>query len=95
MAYVSVRHRVKDYPTWKSTFDAFIENRKAGGEKTYQILHPVDDPNNLVLIFEWDTAENAQTFLSSPQLREAMGEAGVLEAPEIYILEEVARGVTA
>ena len=95
MPYVSVRHKVKDYAAWKSAFDAFAENRKAGGEKHYWILHPIDDPNDLVLFFEWDTVENAQAFLSSPQLRETMGEAGVLEAPEVDFLEEVARGATA
>ena len=95
MPYVSVRHKVKDYATWKSVFDAFSENRKAGGEKAYWILHPIDAPNDLVLFFEWDTVENAQTFLNSPQLREAMGEGGVLEDPEVHFLEEVARGATA
>ena len=92
MAHLFIRHKVKDYTAWKSGFDAFIENRRAGGEKSYQIFHPDDDPNNLLLLFEWDSLENGRKFLANPQLQAAMGEAGVIEAPEVYFLEEAARG---
>jgi quinol monooxygenase YgiN len=92
MAHLFIRHRVKDYTAWKATFDAFIETRRAGGEKSYQIYHPDDDPNNLLLLFEWDSLANARAFMSNGQLKEAMGEAGVIEAPEAYFLEEYAQG---
>jgi heme-degrading monooxygenase HmoA len=92
MAHLFIRHKVKDYPAWKATFDAFIEQRRAGGEKSYQIFHPDDDPNNLLVLFEWDSLENARNFMANPDLKEAMGEAGVVEAPEVYFLEEVTRG---
>jgi len=92
MAYLFVRHKVKDYTAWKATFDAFIETRRAGGEKSYQIYHPDDDPNNLLLLFEWDSLANARAFMANPEMKEAMGEAGVIEAPEAYFLEEYERG---
>ena len=94
MVHTFVRHKVKDYPSWKRGFDAFVENRAAAGERKWWISHVAGDPNNLVLWFEWDNAENARKFLESDQLKEAMKRAGVLEEPEIYILEEVARGET-
>lgn len=92
MAYLFIRNKVKDYTAWKATFDAFIETRRAGGEKSYQIYHPDDDPNNLLLLFEWDSLANARAFMANPELKEAMGEAGVIEAPEAYFLEEYERG---
>lgn len=92
MAQLFVKHKVKDYPAWKRVFDGFIETRKASGEKKYQIFHPDNDPNNLLAIFEWDNLGNAKKFASSPELKETMGNAGVVEKPEIYFLEEYASG---
>lgn len=92
MAQLFVKHKVKDYSVWKKVFDGFIETRKASGEKNYQILHPDSDPNNLFAIFEWDNLENAREFASSKELKGAMQNAGVIEQPEIYFLEEYASG---
>ena len=92
MAYVLVRHRVKDYPAWKVVFDGFVKIRKANGEKAYQILQPEDDPNNLALLFEWDNVANAKKFLESSDLKATMKQAGVVEAPEVSFLKESARG---
>lgn len=92
MAHLLIKHKVKDYPAWKKVFDGFIETRKAGGEKSYQILHPDNEPNNLFAIFEWDSLENARQFASSSELKNAMGNAGVIEQPEVYFLEEHAVG---
>ena len=92
MANLFIRHQVKDYTTWKTTFDGFIETRRAGGEKSYQIFHPDDDPNNLLLLFEWDNLANARTFMANPELKAAMSEAGVVDAPRTYFLERYDHG---
>ena len=94
MATMIIRHRVKDHAGWRKGFEAHIENRRAGGEKAYRILHPADEPDNLTVIFEWDSADRARAFLEDPKLKEAMEAAGVMEAPDVSILEEVDRGVT-
>ena len=92
MAHLLIRHKVKDYPAWKKVFEGVIDTRRAGGEKSYQILHTANDNNNLVALFEWDSLENAKKYASSPELKEAMGKAGVVEQPEIYFLEEYTEG---
>lgn len=92
MAQLFVKHKVKNYPEWKKVFDGFKETRKASGEKNYHIFHPDSDPNSLFAIFEWDNLENARKFAGSPELKGAMQNAGVVEQPEIYFLEEYASG---
>lgn len=92
MAYLLIRHKTRDYATWKAAFDDFSETRRASGEKSYQIFHPDDDPNNLWLLFEWDNLDNARTFMANPDLKEVMDAAGVIEAPEVYFLEEYGQG---
>jgi heme-degrading monooxygenase HmoA len=93
MAYIFVKHKVADYNAWKSTFDAFIETRRAGGEKSFQILHPENEPNNLLLMFEWNSLENARNFMTSEELKNAMKQAGVVEEPQIQFLNELDKGV--
>ena len=72
MPHVLIRHKVEDYTKWKAVFDAHKAMRKAGGEKTYHIFHAASDPNNLVLLFEWNSLDNARRFLESQELRQAM-----------------------
>ena len=92
MAHLLIRHKVKDYAAWKATFDEFIETRRASGEKSWHVWHLHDDPNNLVVLFEWDSLGNARAFMANPDLKGAMEEAGVVEPPEAYFLEEYDRG---
>lgn len=92
MSHVVVKHKVKDYSAWKSVFDNFKDVRKKGGEKSYQIYQPEDDPNNLILHFEWDTRDRAKSFMQSEELKSAMKNAGVTEAPEVYFTELAAEG---
>jgi quinol monooxygenase YgiN len=88
MTRVLVNHKVSDYPTWKKVFDNFVDTRKAGGEKSFSIMHPTDDPNNLILLFDWDSMDNAKKFFASPELKSAMERAGVAEAPTFNYLQE-------
>jgi quinol monooxygenase YgiN len=68
--------------------------RKEAGEKSYQIFRTDDDPNNLVMLFQWDSMDNARKFMESNDLREAMQKGGVIGKPEIRLLEEVEKGST-
>jgi heme-degrading monooxygenase HmoA len=87
-----INHKVRDYGAWKAEFDNFADVRRSSGEKSYRILHPSDDRNDLMLLFEWDSLKNAETFLASPELKSAMQRAGVTEEPKIRFLNEVAQG---
>ena len=49
------------------------------------------DPNELVILLEWDSLENARRFADVDELREAMQRAGVTDRPDVYFLEEVER----
>jgi heme-degrading monooxygenase HmoA len=62
--------------------------RNTAGSKKYQIFHSADDANNLVLLFEWDSLDNAHAFAESEDLKQKMKEAGVIGEPDIYFLNE-------
>lgn len=92
MAHVFIRHKVHNFDKWKEEFDNFGEFRKSSGEKSFQILRPEGDSDNLHILFEWDTVENAKTFLDSTELKNAMSQAGVAETPEIRFFNEAGHG---
>ena len=92
MVKVFIRHKVGDYAVWKQTFDNFAPQRRAGGELSYSVGHVPNEPNNLCLVFEWDSVTNANKFLVSNELRSAMRKATVAEIPDIYISETLEEG---
>jgi heme-degrading monooxygenase HmoA len=87
-----IRHNVKDYDAWKSVFDSVSDLRERSGERSYQILRQDDGSNSVFALFEWDNLDNARKYASSPELKAAMERAGVTGKPEIYFLEQAARG---
>ncbi len=89
MPYVIVRHKVEDYAKWYPVYTQHGATRKAGGSKSARLLRSKTDPNEITLIFEWDSLENAQKFVQSPDLRETMQKAGVIGMPDVHFLEEV------
>ncbi len=86
MAHLAVRHKVRDYAAWKQVFDELAPQRREGGEVSYEIYHLEDDLNDLALLFEWDSLENAKAFIASDTLGEAMGKAGVEGEPRFWFL---------
>ena len=91
MPFILVRHKVADYAKWKTIFDEDGVNRKAGGSKGSQLFRNADNPNEVIVLLEWDDLGKAKQFTQSPKLREAMERAGVTDQPDIYFLDEVER----
>ncbi|MBI3618407.1 cyclase [Candidatus Peregrinibacteria bacterium] len=85
-----VRHRVRDYETWKKIFDAYESLRREHGEQSAVILRNVEDPNDVTIINTWPSLEVPRSFFALPELHEkAMQEAGVLGEPTVFVGEEV------
>ena len=89
MPYLLVRHTVKDYAKWKPFFDEHQLTRKKSGSKGGHIYRNSQNPNEIIVVFEWDTLDNARKFAESADLREQMEKAGVIGKPDVYFLEHV------
>jgi hypothetical protein len=86
MAHMLIRHRVQDFGKWKPAYDAHRQARTAAGLKDLQLWHNVDDPNEIVLLFEASDIAKAKAFAASPELKERMTTAGVIGPPTIVFL---------
>lgn len=89
MINILLKHTVENYDAWKPGFDANDSTRRENGQVGYELFRVSDDPNEIVMMMEWDTAENAQRFLEESDVRERMAELGVVGEPEIYFLDSI------
>ncbi|OLC12268.1 MAG: hypothetical protein AUH29_16975, partial [Candidatus Rokubacteria bacterium 13_1_40CM_69_27] len=72
-------------------FDAHGTARRAAGSQGGRLFRNLDDPNALVILFEWESADKARQFAPSADLRQTMKRAGVADQPDLSFLEEVDR----
>ena len=91
MPYALIRHKVEDYERWKPVFDEDAVNRESIGSMGGYLFRNADDPNELLILFEWDELKNVRQFGRSEELREKMQQAGVADRPDFYFLEKVER----
>jgi heme-degrading monooxygenase HmoA len=88
MPYMIVQHKVEDYARWKALYDEHGATRKAAGCQGTTVFRTAEDPNNVVVLLEWDDLANARQFSQSDDLRETMQEAGVMDMPDLYFLNK-------
>ncbi|WP_345984900.1 hypothetical protein WCX49_09730 [Sulfurimonas sp. HSL-1656] len=87
MAYMMVRHKVRDYNEWKPGYDGHKGARDAAGLKEVYLLRNADDPHEVIALFEAADLEKARAFADSEDLKQKMQEVGVIDRPDIYFLE--------
>lgn len=83
-----IRHRVRDFEEFRQAFIAHAPFRKAAGCKGSSLMQMEDDPNNIVVMLEFDTPANFQAFGDDPAQQQVMESAGVLESPRVYALSD-------
>ena len=85
-SYLIVRAKVRDFAEWKSEYDAHFPKREEAGLTEKYLLRGADDPHEVILVFEAADLNRAKAFSESPDLREAMQKAGVVDKPDFYYL---------
>jgi heme-degrading monooxygenase HmoA len=87
MVYVLAKLKVENYETWKTFFDKRSDTRKESGSKEAHLFRNSDDPNEVLILFIWDTKENAQKYMESENLRKYLKNAGS-ELKNVTYLDE-------
>ena len=89
MAWVVVRHKVKDYAKWRPYFDRHVTKVKQFGGRQGLVLHTEGDPNEVWVCIECDNLDRMREFTQSDDLRNAMAESGVVDTPDVHYLKEL------
>ncbi len=88
MGLLIVRHKVKDFATWKKAFDGHAAAQKAAGLTNPRVFRSSDDRNEIVALLDMKEAAAAKKFATGADLKSTMASAGVIDQPTIYFLEE-------
>ena len=72
MPYVIVRNRVESYTAWKRGWDAGAAMRKEAGIQSEQLFRNPGQPEEVVLLVEFPTLEQARAYAASTELREVL-----------------------
>lgn len=81
-------HKVENFEKWKQIFEANQPLRKAAGELSYEIGTLDSDPATVYIFNEWVSEEVFMKFIQNPDLQNAMKTAGVIEKPQIFVLNK-------
>ena len=82
-------HKVENFGKWKQGFDAGAAMRKELGIIIKGVFQSAEDENHVTIISEMPSPEIAKAILSSPKLRVAEQQSGVISTPEIKILNQI------
>jgi len=86
-ASLFVRHNVNDYGAWRKFYDDADTIRQAHGCTAESVFRLPSDTNDVLVIHEFATVQQAEAFASDPGLKSAMQQGGVTSPPRIEIFE--------
>ena len=87
MATLFVRHTVADYAAWRKVYDEFKATRTSMGVTSDGVYQSAENPNDVTIYHEFATMDEAKKLVESSELREAMTNAGVVGAPDVWITQ--------
>ncbi len=76
--------KVADYAKWRAAFDADDANRQAAGLTNPRVYQSMDNPNELIIVFDMADVKKAKDFASSKTLKATMKKAGVRGKPDFW-----------
>jgi heme-degrading monooxygenase HmoA len=88
MATLFVHHKVKDYAAWRKVFDDLTAVRTSYGCTGHKVFQSPSDSNEITILTEWHTFDQAKAYATSSDLKEGMKNAGVISQPDVMFLAE-------
>lgn len=83
MAISLILHHVEDFDAWREVYDSVAPMQAAGGVISESVHRMAGDPDNVLVIHEFDSVATAQAFFANPDLKAAMLQGGVKDEPRI------------
>ena len=90
MALLIIEHIVGDFETFKSVFIEDEDRRRRGGSRGARVYTVAGEPNNIRVVLDFDTAQQAHEHAGGLELHEAIKWAtGNVSMPSFLVLEHV------
>jgi hypothetical protein len=84
-----IRHAVPDFDAWKTAFQEDATNRHSAGERSESVFRNAADPEEIWLVLQWDDLFRARLFARSDDLVDTLIRAGVIQRPDIWLLDDL------
>lgn len=84
-----ILHEVKDFGQWKAGFDAAVAERRAAGERSYEVGTLQEDPSVVYVFNNWQQEEDFRKLMSHLQQNDIMARAGVVGEPTFIVFDPV------
>ena len=91
MGTLIIRHKVKDYGKWRPMFDRHAGAQKSAGLTNPRVFRSSADKNEVVILFDTDGTKKAKDFVASPDIKETMAKAGVMDRATVFSLNQPSR----
>ncbi len=92
MAWTLIEHKVNDYNTWKQVYDRTAEVKRRYGWKRYRVFQVAQERTHLIVMDQFERADQAQEYLNSDFLKDALKQMGVVGTPTMLLLEGLEEG---
>jgi heme-degrading monooxygenase HmoA len=91
MIQILGRVRIQDLPAFISVFSTRGARARAEhGSRSATLFKVCEAADEVVVLFDWESREAFQAFLSDPNVKETMKASGAMAPPEFTCLEKVA-----
>lgn len=91
MVHILAQVNINEMPVFLGTFATKGAGlRRKHGSQRAQIFRVAGEENSLVVLFEWESRESFEQFLSDPATRDTMASSGTVGRPNFTYLEGVA-----
>src|SRR3954464_3117082 len=88
MTTTVVRHHVRDYDAWRKVYDDVAPLQRSGGVIAESVYRDAAEPDEVLVLHRFGTADEARDFFGSAELLDAMSRAGVVGAPRVEFYDE-------
>ena len=89
MPHVLVHQRIEEFDRWKEVFDRLAPARAAASCRSTALFRNLEDPHEVVVLFEFDDLARAREHMGSAELRAAWRDAGVTDPGTRTVLDAV------
>jgi hypothetical protein len=86
---VMIKHKVKDWDTWKKAFDEHKQSRVDAGLTDRVVSYAIGDTHMVGLVFAVSDMSKAKAFMNSKDLADKMKAGGVEGPPSIFFYQVV------
>ena len=80
---LTVHFKVKDYATWRTSYDGHEKSRVSAGITNGRVFRSAEDPNEVVILQDVADVAKARTWIGSDDLKAAIQKDGVIGSPSI------------